>query len=246
MAIVKNIEFNTSEFNKMVTAPTVFPADDNSGGIEICQLVTVKGDGTSEKQYGTDKGPTLVEADNTDETKPALGIVYVSSGRYELDAWTTDEQRTYYPLGTKNENKGIHLLKEVIVDVEDDTTTTPVYKAAGKDLSDTWSVDTGVSDTTITADTTTGNATSVLEAGDYVIIDGLVKQILSVTDDDNVEVTEAFTADITGATLKRDTDIEKPIYLGTSGDFVKLEPQTGVVQQVGTIVSSEQVKIKLD
>jgi len=249
MAIVKNIEYNTSGAHRGKTDSASYPVDDSlTSGIEICQLIALKGDGTSEKFWDTNSGsgPTLILADNTDDTKPAVGIVYDTSGHYQYDGFTTDEQRYLLPFGTKNENKGLGLLKDVVVDVEDNSTGGAVYQGVQQTLTGAWSVDTGVNAKKITEDTTSGAATTELEVGDYVKIDGEVRQVVTITDDDEILVGSDFDSDKSGETMYQDVDLEKPIYLGTNGDFVKLKPSSGRIQVVGRIVSSNQVKIDLE
>lgn len=249
MAIVKYIDAQASEIEKgQAYAGAGYPVDDSiTGGLELAQLFAGKPDGTSKVFDNTNNaGSTAILADNTDETKLPVGIVYKSTAKDEYEGRNIESSRKLYPVGVKRETGSLQPLKEQLVREKDDTAPkSATRKTKAVTLTDVWSVDTGVSDTTITADTA-GSATSELVAGDWVIINGLVKQVASVTDDDNIEVTKAFASDITSKALVLDADLQKPVYLGTGGDYQMLKPQSGVVCLVGRVVGANSVMIKLD
>jgi len=246
MAIKKRIKAQNAEYARGVAYTTAFPVDDSlTSGIEWTKLVTVKGDGTSAEFYDMNSGTgsTLIAATNADETTPAMGIVYETSLKNLYGGLSLADSLVYYPIGLANthENKPLHLVKNIMVECYDDTDNDAlVYNTTKTALDGTVVVD-GL---TVTGTSTTFSTD--LEAGDYIQVGTEIRQVAAIGSATALTVNEEFTTASTGATAYLASDIGKPVYLSTAGDFVKLKPATGRVQKVGYIRDGKHVEIKIE
>jgi hypothetical protein len=246
MAIRKRIKAQNSEFDRGRAYVTAYPIDDTqTSGVEWTKLVTIKADGASAKFYDftSGVGGTLVAASNADETTPAMGIIYDTSLKNVYGGLSLDDSLVYYPIGSDNnhENKPLSLVKEIMVEVYDSTDVDAlVYNTVKTALAGTVVVD----GKTVTGTSTAFN--TALEAGDYIQVGTEIRQVAAVGSATSLTVGEEFTVASTGATAYIASDIDKPVYLGATGDFQKLKPATGRVQIVGYIRSGKHVEIKLE
>lgn len=247
MAIIKNIETIFSDIDNGGVYAKAYPVDDEGGKVELCKLVALKGNGKSELGYPNragNVGATIVLADNTNEALLPQGIVYQTSPKDPYAGRDIEEQRYKYPIGENRETTGLVLLEKCgIIEVDDTDARKSTRKAYAVEISGTWSVDTGVDDTLVTG--TSGAATTELEVGDWVIVEDEVRQVASITDANNFVVTKAFTKDHTSVKVIRDTDIGKPVYLTTNGDYSRIKPTTGKAIVVGKITGANRVLIDL-
>ena len=246
MAIMKRIKAQNSEFDRGRAYVTAYPIDDaQTSGIDWVKLVTIKGDGASAKFYDftSGVGGTLIPASNADETTPAMGIIYDTSLKDIYGALSLDANLVYMPIGATNsqENKPLSLVKEIMVEVYDSTDVDLlVYNTVKTALAGT----VVVNGKTVTGTSTVFN--TALEAGDYIQVGTEVRQVAAIGSATSLTVGEEFKVASTGATAYIASDIDKPVYLGTAGDFQKLKPATGRVQIVGYIRSGKHVEIKLE
>ena len=244
MAIIKRVKGQTSHISQGKAYTAVFPVDDGlTSGIAWGKLVTIKGDGTSALyDYNANTGATLILADSTDETKPALGVALTTSTKDMYGALNLADSLVLYPFQKYQETQPIPLVKEVILEVYNDADMTAIVYNTLK-IAATGTVSNSSNGATVTG---VGTAfTTELAVGDWVVIGTEVRQISAIGSNTSLTVSENIVNANSGVALARDTDIGKKIYLTTSGDFTKIKPVTGVKQVVGEILDGNHVRIEL-
>ena len=170
-----------------------------------------------------------------------MGIVYDTSLKDQYGGLNLDDELVYMPFGVNQENKPLSLVKDVVIEEEDDSDKDAlIYTTTYTTLTGT----VAINGTTAVVGTGTAFDTELTE-GDYIIVAGEVKQVRTITDATNLVMTDAFAGTASGETATIDTDYDKPVYLSTSGDYVKLKPASGTIQKVGYITGGKTVRIYL-
>ena len=257
MAIVKKLMRNTTGIDLGKTYARNFPVDDNAvtvngdAGIEFLSLFALKADGVSEHFDGYKDnggvGATAIKADATDETKPAVGIVVMTSDKNMYGGLNLSPDYRMKPVGVDQEIFGVEPVKEALIRVYDDTApNTPVYNVDVVTLTGTVEVAGGALDTIAGSGTAFSTEVAV---GDLVEVGGMIREVKTIGSDTSITVSEEFSQAVgAGATAKRWHDYDRPVYLAkTAGEFTKIKPVTAgeVKQQVGKIVSGNNVRIEI-
>ena len=251
MATKIGVKSSMGELDRGVTDGISFPVDDTlTSGITWGKILALKTNGLSAKwnDYldNAGIGVTLIYADNTSDSLFPVSVAYDTSRKdmYGDLATQLADSVVFYPIGTKQENKGLVRTKDVYLDVYDDTDQDlGIYNAVKQTLTGTVEVAGGTLDT---VDGTNTTFDTELVAGDYIEVEGQVEQVLTV--DSAVKLTlrtDLASAVAAGKTAYKDSMLDKPLYLSTSGDFTHIYPATGNVWIVGEIVTSKMVRIYL-
>lgn len=216
-------------------------------GIGIAKFVGVKADGTSTAPGSVGYVvPTWQIADVSDVIK-ADGLVFTTSPRAvdtTVTDWFTATDANFYPYGDR-ETKPLSLVRKAEIVVRD-STRDYFFNTTKKTLTGTVEVGAG---TLTKIDGTLTTFTTQVRVGDYVIVNGVERQVSVVNSAVQLTVSVAFAGAIAAATaVYLGSDLFKPIYLAEAGEFKKLVPLSGagLKQVVGYVINGNNVYVDLD
>ena len=215
-----------------------------STGIEVGKFLSVKADGTT--LADTDGvTPTWQLADSTG-LKPAQSLVFISSDVKRgkpVDEQIDTPDKNFYPFG-KRECEGLIVVEKSEIVVKD-STRDRFFNTTVKPLAGTVSVAGGALTTLVGVGTA---FTTALRVGDYILVNGVEKQVEAIATDTSLTVTVGFAGAVASTTASISSDLFKPIYLSTNGGFTKLVPTTvgTLKQKVGFVINGNNFVVDLD
>ena len=251
MAWKLKVRDSFSELKRGVSYPRGYDVDESiTTGIPMGSIITLKFDGTTvDGIYGNEvTEPTWILADGNDAEKKPYSVAFDTSLKDLYGGLDLDESVVKLPRNKNHENKPMDICKDTVVEWYDDVDKSKLYYRTLKTkLTGTVEVGSG---TLTTVDGSGTLFTDELEVGDYIVVDGEVRQVTVITDDTTLTVGEAFSGAVAALTdIYADSTIGKPVWVGTSGTagkFTHLKPAYASADtEVGKILTGKQVRLYL-
>lgn len=224
-----------------------FLDDSYTDGLAVATLLGYKGDGTTSFKSGT--SVTYQEASSTDLVV-ANAVVFRDSQDPVGGETQYQKIQNYgstplmYPYGGR-EARPMVPLKEFTIVIEDSDND---YFFNTVDTQLTGTVEVLIGDLTAVVGTGTVFTTELAE-GDLIKIGNEVREVVTISDNLNLVVGEAFAGAIAALTdISQASDMDRPIYLADNGGITKVTPTTSgaLKQEVGRVVNGNNVHCNLN